>query len=162
MIGIIIGSPVYHDRTVDEGKLQQHFISSNIGFIRPKTDINSTNYSDSSLWIHRYGLILEDVREAKNRSKHRSHCHLALCFLPEASVTQPMLLTASPPSRCDRVTFLFPPHTVLLRSLHLCLFTILPASPSIWCEERGSQLLLSCRPPASDSNTNRPPSHSLL
>lgn len=30
MIGIIIGSPVCHDRTVDEGKLQQRFISFRI------------------------------------------------------------------------------------------------------------------------------------
>lgn len=64
--------------------------------------------------IHRSGLILEDVREAQNSEfvirLRQSLCRLALCFLPEASVTQHMLLTASPPSHRDRVTF--PPPTL--------------------------------------------------
>lgn len=81
--------------------------------------------------------------------------HLVLCFLPETSVTQHVFLTLSPPSLGDRVTFPFLPHTVLFRSVHLCLFTSLPASPSIWRDEHRPQLLLSCRRPVPGRNESR-------
>lgn len=74
--------------------------------------------------IHSYGLILEDVREAQISEfvirLRQSLCRSALCFLPEASVTQHVLLTASPPSRRDRVTFLFPPPTHTHCSAKVC------------------------------------------
>lgn len=66
------------------------------------------------------------MREAQNSEfvirLRQSLCCSALCFLPEASVTQHVLLTASPPSRRDRVTFLFPPtpHTLTHCSAQVC------------------------------------------
>lgn len=109
--------------------------------------------------IHRSGLILEDVREAQNSEfvirLRQSLCRLALCFLPEASVTQHMLLTASPPSHRDRVTFPPPPflppyHTHTLFRSGLCICACLPSClhlPPVWCVEWSGAHSCSAGPP---------------
>lgn len=76
------------------------------------------------------------------------NCHFTALFFPHtgALVMQTVLLTLPLPSHCERVTFLFFPFSVLLGSVHLCLFTSLLVSPSIWTDECNSQLLLSCFP----------------